>query len=162
MLAKMPPYASIKKISLLVLFIAVPSIHAASIKNPAADSAAILSELPRQSGLTETELNHVLADCNASQQAMYFCAWRDRIAVEREFQHALDEKKSELADCKQFLDSRAAIWKKSRDRSCIRSANKTFGESSMKPTPQAMCESVETSRMTNRLKRIADCNRAGW
>lgn len=122
-------------------------------------AVAVLSELSRRSALPEDELSRLLADCDANQQAMYFCAWRDQVAKERKFNRALEEKKYALVACKAELEARATSWKKSRDRSCAQSAKNEFDGGSMNPTAQAICMAAETARMTHRLERISACKR---
>lgn len=155
-----------KKISLIMLYLAMfSSIEAVSAEDPNTKARAapeVVLELSQKSGLPEAELNSVLADCNANQQAMYFCAWRDQIAADHDFNRQLEEKKYVLKVCEDALEAYATKWKSSRNRSCMKSAQKEFDDGSMRPTAQAMCMAAETKRMTSHLKRINSCNRANW
>jgi len=121
------------------------------------ERTAVLSELSQRSSLPEAELNKLLADCNANQQSMYFCAWRDQIAAVRTFEQALNDKQQKLSQCKTSLETKVASWMKSRDQSCEKSATQEWGEGSMKPTAQAICVTAETMRMTKKLENMAGC-----
>jgi uncharacterized protein YecT (DUF1311 family) len=118
---------------------------------------AVLGELSQRSGLPEAELNSLLADCNANQQSIYFCAWRDQIAADKAFGRALSDKQQKNLQCKTSMETKVANWKKSRDLSCEKSATQEWGEGSMKPTAQAICVTVETVRMTKRLEHMKEC-----
>ena len=121
------------------------------------ERAAVLGELSQRSGLPDVELSNLLADCNANQQSMYFCAWRDQIAAARAFGRALADKQQKMPQCKTAIESKVANWTRSRDQSCDKSATKEWGEGSMKPTAQAICVTAETMRMTKRLERMNGC-----
>jgi uncharacterized protein YecT (DUF1311 family) len=115
------------------------------------EAAAVLDELSQRSGLPKADLNRLLADCNASQQNMNFCAWRDKIAADRAFRRVLDEKEQRMPKCKASLESRAASWIKFRDQSCDKATKKWEG-GSIRPLEQAVCLSSETQAMTKQLK----------
>jgi uncharacterized protein YecT (DUF1311 family) len=133
-----------------------PSVAAAPVKAP--NDHEIMGELSRRSGLPESNLESLLADCNASQQSIYFCAYRDFVAADMVFKRALAAKEQALPDCKSAIDNRAAQWEKSRDHRCEQDAIKEFGDGSMRPTAQALCATAETKRMTNRLGKISRCD----
>jgi len=118
----------------------------------AQEAAAVLAEFSQRSGLSEEELNGWLADCDSSQQSMYFCAYRDVVAAERAFRRALTEKAQRLPKCKTSLESKAASWIQARDRSCEKSAKQDYGGGSMEPTAKLICMSSSTESMTKRLK----------
>ncbi|MBK7662175.1 MAG: DUF1311 domain-containing protein [Sterolibacteriaceae bacterium] len=107
--------------------------------------------------MPESELKDFLADCNANQQSMYFCAWRDQIVAQRVFERLLADKMQSMPACKSALESRAADWARSRDRSCARSALKQWGDGSMRRTAQIICVTGETARMTKRIQRMRGC-----
>jgi uncharacterized protein YecT (DUF1311 family) len=148
--------------ALLALFICITAaVGVAEASGPAspdtAESAAAASELAARSGLPESELKDFLADCNANQQSMYFCAWRDQIVAQRVFERLLADKMQSMPACKSALESRAADWARSRDRSCARSALKQWGDGSMRRTAQIICVTGETARMTKRIQRMRGC-----
>jgi len=121
------------------------------------ERAAVLDELSQRSGLPDVELNGLLADCNANQQSMYFCAWRDQITADRALRRVLAGKQQKMPQCKTYIESKVASWARSRDQSCDKSATKEWGEGSMKPTAQVLCVTAETVRMTKRLERMNGC-----
>jgi uncharacterized protein YecT (DUF1311 family) len=121
------------------------------------ETAAVVSELSERSKIPESELNTLLADCNASQQSMYFCAWRDLISADRTFKQALADQKQAHPECKAALETNVATWERLRDRSCDRSAKKQYGEGSMAPTAKLLCVTTETTRKTMVLERSRGC-----
>jgi len=120
-------------------------------------SATVVNELSERSKIPESELNTLLADCNASQQSMYFCAWRDQISADRTFKQALADKKQAHPECKAALETNVANWERLRDRSCDQSAKKQYGEGSMAPTARLLCVTTETTRKTKVLERSRGC-----
>jgi hypothetical protein len=117
----------------------------------------VVSELSRRSGLPESDLETLLADCNANQRSIYFCAYRDLVAADMTFKRALAAKEQSLPACKSAIDGKAARWERLRDNRCEQGATKEFGDGSMKPTAQALCAAAETHRMTKRVKKISGC-----
>jgi uncharacterized protein YecT (DUF1311 family) len=128
-----------------------------STDTPAQERAAIMGELSQRSGLSDAELSSLLANCNANQQSMYFCAWRDQIAASRNFARVLADKLQKMPQCKKTMETKVASWMKSRDQSCEKSATQEWGEGSMKPTAQTICVTAETVRMTTRLEHLNGC-----
>ena len=144
----------------IILCCATASTIAADVQRVGPDvqeRAAVLGELSQRSGLPDIELSNLLADCNANQQSMYFCAWRDQIAADRAFGRILADKQQKMPQCKTSIESKVASWTRSRDQSCDKSATKEWGGGSMKPTAQALCVTAETVRMTKRLERMNGC-----
>lgn len=123
----------------------------------AQERAAVLEDLSQRSGLPKAELSSLLADCNANQQNMHFCAWRDQIAADKAFGRALADKQQKTPQCKTSMDTKVASWVKSRDHSCEKSAMTEWGEGSMRSTAQAICVTAETVRMTKRLEHMNEC-----
>lgn len=150
------------KRAILTLFLSCVSACTMAGDKPPIDPAlpehaAVMSELSQRSGLPETQLNQLLAQCNATQQSMYFCAWRDQIAAERTLRRTLEDKQRKTPQCKTRIERQIASWTKSRDQSCEKSAIKEWGDGSMKPTAQAICVTAATVRMTERLERMDGC-----
>jgi len=144
----------------IILCCATASTIAANVQGVSPDAqerAAVFGELSQRSGLPDIELSSLLSDCNANQQSMYFCAWRDQIAADRVFGRVLAEKHQKMPQCKTSIQSKVASWARSRDKSCDQSATKEWGEGSMKPTAQVLCVTAETMRMTKRLERMNGC-----
>jgi uncharacterized protein YecT (DUF1311 family) len=133
-------------------FAAEPQVDPAALQ-----TTTVVSELSERSKIPETELNGLLADCNASQQSMYFCAWRDQISADRAFKQALEDKEQAHPECKAALETKVAKWEQLRDRSCDRSAKKQYGEGSMAPTAKLLCVTAETTRKAKLLGRSKGC-----
>ena len=123
----------------------------------AQERAAVLEDLSQRSGLPKAELSSLLADCNANQQSMHFCAWRDQIAADKAFGRALADKQQKMPQCKTSMEAKAASWVKSRDQTCEQSVTKEWGEGSMRSTAQAICVTAETVRRTKRLEHMNEC-----
>ena len=61
-------------------------------------------------------------------------AYRDQIAVELTLKHLISD------------------WEKTRDSVCEKSAQKEFGNGSMRPTAVAVCVTAETKKMIERIE----------
>jgi hypothetical protein len=118
----------------------------------------VLSELSRRSAVPEAELKDLLSDCNAGQQNMYFCAYRDLVASDLVLKHAVVAKQQQLPACKAAIEAKISRWKRDRDRVCENAAFREWGEGSMKPTAQALCAVDETNRMVKRVQGIRSCS----
>jgi uncharacterized protein YecT (DUF1311 family) len=130
------------KWSLVLLVVICSSAFAA-----APDPADVIS---KQSGLPASEVQGMLADCDANQMNLNFCAWRDRVVAEQKLQDAVDEK----AACKPGLEKKVATWKKRRDASCKKSAEAENGGGSIVPMVIAACQAAATDRMTERVRGL--------
>lgn len=108
----------------------------------APDPADVIS---KQSGLPASEVQGMLANCDANQTSLNFCAWRDQVVAEQKLQDALDEKP---AACKTGLEKKITAWKKRRDANCKKSVEEENGGGSIVPMRIATCEADETDRMT--------------
>lgn len=122
------------------------------------ETNAVFVELSRRSGMEKAELKSLLADCSASQQSMYFCAWRDQIEANQKLGLILAERAQKSPKCKPTLKSKVSRWEQIRDQSCNKSAKRQWGEGSMKPTAEAMCIAAETEKMIKRLDAAHGCN----
>lgn len=89
----------------------------------------------------------MLANCDANQTSLNFCAWRDRFVAEQKLQDAIDEKLAKSPGCKSGLEKKVAAWKKRRDATCKKSAEAENGGGSIVPMEIAACEAAETDRM---------------
>lgn len=126
--------------ALLMLALACSSAFA-----HADDPADVIS---KQSGLPSSEVQGMLANCDANQTSMNFCAWRDRVVAEQKLQDATAEKEKKFPSCKAGLERKIAAWKKRRDASCSKSAEAENGGGSIVPMEIATCQAAETDRMT--------------
>lgn len=130
-----------------------------SVVSNSLETQPVFVELLHSSGLPATELKQLLADCNASQQSLYFCAWRDQIAAKQEFKRVVTEKEQAMPNCKNTITADIASWERDRDQSCKKSSTKDWSEGSMEPTAEAICVAAETTRMTKQLKAINSCDK---
>jgi hypothetical protein len=130
---------------------------ASSVLAADTEFSAALAELSQQSGLPEAELHQLLSHCEANQQNIYFCAWRDQITAQKKFQKTLANKQAQRPDCTAALAAKAVVWERLRDKSCARAATKQWGEGSMKLTAQAVCISASTAQAAQRLERARGC-----
>jgi len=119
----------------------------------ASDPASIIST---QSGLPASEVQGMLANCDATQTSMNFCAWRDRVVAEQKLEDAVAEKGRKSPGCKVGLQRKIAVWKKRRDTACRKSAEAENDGGSIVPMEIAACQAAETDRMTKAI-RSAKC-----
>jgi hypothetical protein len=131
---------------LLALWFASP---APAHSQPAADP--VIQELARRSGLSEPELMPLLARCEATQQSLYFCAWRELIAAELKVGRLLDSGERHGPACA-TVQSDLTRWNQRRDHACETAARREWGEGSMSPTAQLLCEADATRGLADRLK----------
>lgn len=118
----------------------------------------ILTELSQRSGLPIDNLQDLLADCDADQQSMYFCAYSDQVVADLKLQHTLSLKQQQLPQCQTKLLDQVESWENKRDQSCAQSAAKEWGDGSMKPTAELVCSVAETNRFNKQLEKENDCN----
>jgi hypothetical protein len=120
------------------------SAHAADF-NP-------VDALSERSKLPASEVGALLADCGANQTSMNFCSWRDQLVAEHELQVLVDEKGAASATCKSSLDAAISTWRKRRDASCEKTAQKQYAGGSMLPAAEAICSTAETQRMIKKVR----------
>lgn len=113
---------------LAVLFFGVAASAAAVSKYTPAE-AEVLAELSSRSKIPESELRQIISNCDANQQAMNLCAFRDLVVADIVLKHGL------------------AVWKKNRDVACEKQAEHAWHDGSMKPTVRATCVALATKKM---------------
>ncbi|WP_421030080.1 lysozyme inhibitor LprI family protein [Paraburkholderia kururiensis] len=113
--------------------------------------------ISQRSGLPASEVNAMLSHCDANQTSTNFCAWRDQVVAEQELQRVVDEKSAASPACNEALEKKIEAWKKRRDASCQKSAQRKWGGGSMLPTAVAICATAETKRMTKRIDTRKAC-----
>lgn len=128
-------------------------------QNAANEQTAVIDVLAQRSKLNIVELRKLLAHCDASQQNMYFCAWRDQISADSVLARTLADKQRTIPQCASVFRSEVEKWGKSRDRACAELASKAWGDGSMRPTAQTLCLADETLKMAKQLARINQCRR---
>ncbi|CAE6763641.1 lysozyme inhibitor LprI family protein [Paraburkholderia haematera] len=138
------------KLALLALVLACSSAFADT-----PDPADVISQ---QSGLPASEVQGMLANCDANQTSLNFCAWRDRVVAEQKLQDVVDEKVANSPGCKARLEDKIVAWKKRRDASCKKSAEAENGGGSVVPMEIAACQAAETDRMAKVIGSIRRCN----
>jgi Lysozyme inhibitor LprI len=130
----------------------------AQASGPQDDKDAIKTLLAL-SKLPEAELNEMLADCNADQQSMYFCAWRDKIVAERSLDRVAAEKKAAMPTCAAAIDEWIRTEWVRRDKACTKQASTNFSGGSLEPTARMTCTKDTTNKLKNKLAGIDDCRR---
>ena len=100
----------------------------------------------------------MLANCDANQMSLNFCAWRDRVVAEQKLQEVVNDKSAKFPNCKVRLEKKIAAWKKRRDASCKKSAEAKNGGGSIVPMEITACQAAETDRMTKVIASIRRCN----
>lgn len=118
----------------------------------------VLTELSQRSGLPIDNLQDLLADCDADQQSMYFCAYSDQVVADLKLQHILSLKQQQLPHCQTELLDQVENWENKRDSSCAQSAAKEWGDGSMKPTAKLVCSTAETNHFEKQLENMTSCS----
>ncbi|MFC0400793.1 lysozyme inhibitor LprI family protein [Paraburkholderia rhizosphaerae] len=127
---------------LLLSLVCVPSLAASS--DP-------VDEIARRSGLPASEVGAVLANCDASQTSMTFCAWRDQLIAEQDLQSAVSGRETDSPACKAPLEKHVSRWSRQRDSTCEKQARKEWGTGSMRQAAQASCVTTETRRIIGKV-----------
>ena len=118
----------------------------------------VTAELSRRTGIPEAELFSYLSDCDASQQSMNLCAFRDFVAADLALQDQVSAKIAKYPNCKTVLENKTARFEKDRDAGCEQSASKEYGNASMKPLAQAQCATFETKKMNKAISKFHGCH----
>ncbi|MFM0738150.1 lysozyme inhibitor LprI family protein [Paraburkholderia xenovorans] len=119
------------------------SLHAATTN--------VVDEIVSRSGLNASEVAALLANCDASQTSMNFCAWRDRLVAEQDLQRAISSKTDSFS-CKARLEKRVSKWITQRDRACQIGAQRDWGNGSERQAAQTVCVTEATARITGKVK----------
>lgn len=118
----------------------------------------VLNEMARRSGLSETELGKLVANCDLNQQTLYFCAFRDFVTRDLQLERARAEKERQLPLCKTEIGKKLTDLARTRDENCRASAEDEAGEGSMNLQIRARCASSTTERLIQRVEGVTDCN----
>ncbi|CAG9255727.1 lysozyme inhibitor LprI family protein [Paraburkholderia caribensis] len=119
------------------------SLHAATV-NP-------IDEIAGRSGLPASEVAALVANCDASQTSMNFCAWRDQVVAEQNLHLAVSRKEADSPACKARLEEQVSKWTSQRDSACKRQSEREWGKGSMRQTAQTICMSKETERLVGKV-----------
>jgi hypothetical protein len=120
-------------------------------------SEGVLREVARRSGLPESEVQELVANCDRDQQSLYFCAFRDFVARDLLLQSSAAEKQRQLPACAAELGQKLSEREHARDENCRRSAAEEYGEGSMKLQAQATCAASATQELVERVQAVKDC-----
>lgn len=118
----------------------------------------VLTELSQRSGSPINNLQDLLADCDADQQSMYFCAYRDQVSADLKLQHTLSLKQQQFPRCQAGLSNQIKDWENRRNQTCEQSAAKEWGEGSVKSTDELICSTTETNRFEKQLEKVTACH----
>lgn len=159
----MTRYMNVSFVMLAMLMIGV-STPASSADTPRAvqdeqEASEVFKELARRSTLPDADLRALLANCDATQQSMYFCAWRDLIAADRRLNQAVAEQVKLRPNCKLYFEAKTARWSRARDQDCEKSAKAEWTNGSMEPTAKLLCMAAQTEDITKRVQRLHGCGK---
>lgn len=143
----------------LVFFALLVAPTLANSADTSPSSAEILQTLSQRSGLPESDLTSLLSDCQATQQSIYFCAYRDTVAAELTLSREINAAKFRLPRCKQQIDGWVPEWKIRRDRQCKKQAAREYGEGTLAPTAALLCMTAETEAMSRRIRTADTCSK---
>lgn len=135
------------------------SAHAQVPPETPSKAREALAELSRRSKLPEEELRRLTEDCAASQQSMYFCAWRDVVAADLALRRIVSKKGRQFPACKTEMDTGIGTWEAKRDKICHRRASRDWRGGSMEPTARNLCVAGSTSAMARQMERMNACPR---
>lgn len=138
------------------LLLAIASVICFSACADGDDS--VLTELSRRSGLPASQLEIFLADCDANQQSMYFCAYRDLVRSELGLKDVIETKKRSLNSCASAVEQRASERIQKRNSDCEQSAKNEWGGGSMEATARAICMVKQTDQIADQLKKTERCS----
>lgn len=119
--------------------------------------AAAVVALERASGLPAAEISRLLADCEGSQQSMYFCAWRDQLEADRRLDHALSGKISRHPQCKASLENQFGTWQRRRAQRCRADAAEQHGGGSLQRTAELVCLRAAADAASSAIKHAPPC-----
>lgn len=126
-----------------------------SVETPTARE--VLSELSRRSKLPEEELVRLTADCAASQQSIYFCAYRDLVAADLSLRRVVSDKGRRFPACKPAMDAGIHRWELKCDKTCARRAAREWRGGSMEPAARNLCVADSTGAMVRQMQRMTAC-----
>jgi uncharacterized protein YecT (DUF1311 family) len=132
----------------ILLLLVLCSVSAAAA---AASAQTLTAELAERSGMSPWQVTTLLANCDANQTSMKFCAWRDELAAERTLRHLIEAKRAASPKCGAVLAQKVAAWQKRRDQTCRKSAEEQWGNGSMLSAAVAMCATDRTKQMMQTL-----------
>ncbi|HVZ31947.1 MAG TPA: hypothetical protein VG963_05955, partial [Polyangiaceae bacterium] len=89
------------------------------VEPPASED--VLREVSRRSGLPESEVRALVANCDRDQQSQYFCAFRDFVARDLLLQSTAAEQQRQLPACEAELHQKLTEREHARDENCQRS-----------------------------------------
>jgi hypothetical protein len=124
---------------------------------PAASPNEVLAEMSRRSDVPETELKQWLTKCDADQQAMYFCAFLDFVAVDLQLDRMAAEQARRHPECTEPIHQRLGDLKEQRNRACAKSAEEDYGAGSMAKTATAICASSTTRQLIDSGAALDHC-----
>jgi lysozyme inhibitor LprI len=126
---------------------------------PAPSPNEVLAEMSSRSAVTEAELSQWLMKCDADQQAMYFCAFRDFITIDIQLNRTAAEQIRRHPECRNEIERELRDLKQQRDSACAKSAEEDYGTGSMAQTARTICASSSTKPLIAKLAAMDQCPR---
>jgi hypothetical protein len=117
----------------------------------------VLQSLSERSGRAPQELQQFLADCDADQQAMYFCAYRDVVAADLRLQHAAAARDARFPRCAADLSKLLREREAKRNRGCEASNARSRADRSLAPTPVLLCVRHDIDTTAKRVESLPPC-----
>jgi hypothetical protein len=124
---------------------------------PALSPSEVLAEMSRRSAVPEAELEQRLTNCDADQQSMYFCAFRDFIAVDLQLDRLAAAWALRHPECKEPIEHQLHDLKQARDSACAKSAEEEYGAGSIAQTAIAVCASSSTKPLLDQVAALDRC-----
>jgi len=146
-----------RHVALAIVLWAVGCAASTESEIPGNLDAQARSQLAERSRLDAGTLDGLLADCDASQQAMMFCRWRDQIVADLELDQVVAARNAPGGGCPDSLVQSVDAWRQQRHSACTASAQAEWGEGSMQATALAICNAEATQVAIARLKAGTSC-----
>ncbi|APR38896.1 lysozyme inhibitor LprI family protein [Paraburkholderia sp. SOS3] len=133
-----------KRLAFFLIGLVCTSLHAAAT-DP-------VDEIANRSGLPASEVSALIANCDASQTSMNFCAWRDQLVAEQNLHLVMADREAQSPTCKARLEKQISRWITQRDRACRSEAQQAWGTGSMRQAAQATCAAKQTETLIGKVK----------
>lgn len=113
--------------------------------------------LSQRSGIAESELKRLLANCDQDQQTLYVCSYRDLVREDMALAVLVAGKVQAHSACADTIKRDLESWRRSSLQSCARTAESEWGQGSMKSTAENECMTEATQVMIAKVRQLDGC-----
>ena len=115
------------------------------------------AELAKQSGLPLEEISRLLKDCDADQQSMNFCAWRDQTQAEDMIRLSVAHLQTKLPSYHDCISAKAAQTVQHIKRKCTTDAHRDYAGGSVETYQRTQCIASSEAAYARSLERMTSC-----